>query len=606
MLNPTLSDLIGGIQTVTLGDDEARRRRTQKSVLERKAPPTFDVVVEIADRDRVAVHADVAETVDALLRGDALAPEMRWRDEGGVHRTQARRGPGPRSAPARRALRRSRRRRPRRLGPRARLATGPPARAASRRLAEPGGPGAVPRGRGRSRSRAAPEAAPARSRASAGRASSAPAAWPTAGRSSEAPRARAARPRRAASTSARQTGVPRRTVPSTRSADAEAGSTSDAVGRAGESVGRSAPSCAGRAVTRPVSGDCRDASTRRTRRPSSSASRTSGWTALPLEPLNVLGYGISRKRLEQAIRDLELPVVVVREPDEADVVITLRNAYKQKSPVLREAEARGLPIYVLKSNTVAQMQAILTSLYALETDPQRLAMRELEEAIGLVRAESKPVELSPAERLRAPAPAPRRGGRQPRLAVARARALPSGARLSREGAGLALSRPSRSRRASRTSHGAAASSCSRDPTVPASRRRRRCWPSASESLGHAVTLTREPGGTRLGEQVRAILLDPSDVVRGPVADALLFNAARAQLVAEVIRPALERGDIVVCDRYATSTLAYQGYGSGVDRDGLRDRAGVGHRRAPAGPRRASSTCRSRSGWRAGTRVAPRR
>lgn len=86
--------------------------------------------------------------------------------------------------------------------------------------------------------------------------------------------------------------------------------------------------------------------------------------------------------------------------------------------------------------------------------------------------------------------------------------------------------------------------------------------------GYAVTLTREPGGTRLGEQVRQILLDPSDVVRGPIADALLFNAARSQLVDEVIRPALERGDIVICDRYATSTMAYQGYGSGVDRDFL--------------------------------------
>ena len=86
--------------------------------------------------------------------------------------------------------------------------------------------------------------------------------------------------------------------------------------------------------------------------------------------------------------------------------------------------------------------------------------------------------------------------------------------------------------------------------------------------GDPVTLTREPGGTRLGEQVRAILLDPSDVARGPVADALLFNAARAQLLAEVIRPALARGDIVVCDRYATSTLAYQGYGSGLDRAAL--------------------------------------
>jgi dTMP kinase len=86
--------------------------------------------------------------------------------------------------------------------------------------------------------------------------------------------------------------------------------------------------------------------------------------------------------------------------------------------------------------------------------------------------------------------------------------------------------------------------------------------------GLPVTYTREPGGTPLGEQVRQILLDPSDVARGPVADALLFNAARSQLVPDVIVPALERGDIVVLDRYATSTMAYQGYGSGVDRDVL--------------------------------------
>src|SRR5437016_9229368 len=96
MLNPTLSDLIGGIQSVTLGDEEARRRRSQKSVLERKAPPTFDVVIEIQDRDRVMVHSDVADTVDAMLRGDPVAPELRWRDEEGVHRSQARPRPSPR------------------------------------------------------------------------------------------------------------------------------------------------------------------------------------------------------------------------------------------------------------------------------------------------------------------------------------------------------------------------------------------------------------------------------------------------------------------------------------------------------------------------------
>ena len=83
VLNPTLSDLIGGVQTVTLGDDEARRRRTQKSVLERKSPPTFDVVVEIQSWDRVAVHDDVARVVDAMLRGMPVSPEIRSADEHG-------------------------------------------------------------------------------------------------------------------------------------------------------------------------------------------------------------------------------------------------------------------------------------------------------------------------------------------------------------------------------------------------------------------------------------------------------------------------------------------------------------------------------------------
>ena len=102
MLNPTLTDLIGGIQTVTLGDEEARRRRSQKSVLERKAPPTFDVIVEILDREKVTVHGDVAETVDALLRGDPISAELRWRDEGGVHRSQSRPRPSPRERPLQR------------------------------------------------------------------------------------------------------------------------------------------------------------------------------------------------------------------------------------------------------------------------------------------------------------------------------------------------------------------------------------------------------------------------------------------------------------------------------------------------------------------------
>ena len=91
--------------------------------------------------------------------------------------------------------------------------------------------------------------------------------------------------------------------------------------------------------------------------------------------------------------------------------------------------------------------------------------------------------------------------------------------------------------------------------------------------GLAVTVVREPGGTPLGEAIRTILMDSRLRHSGP-ADAMLFNAARAQLVAEVIGPALERGELVICDRYADSTLAYQGYGSGVDLDALRAVAAV--------------------------------
>jgi stage III sporulation protein SpoIIIAA len=98
LLNPTLSDLVGGIDSVTLSDEEARRRGTQKSVLERKAPPTFDVLVEIQDRQRMAVHHDVAKAVDDFLRGRELRPEIRYRGEdGNIHKEQT----PPRAAPPR-------------------------------------------------------------------------------------------------------------------------------------------------------------------------------------------------------------------------------------------------------------------------------------------------------------------------------------------------------------------------------------------------------------------------------------------------------------------------------------------------------------------------
>lgn len=83
MANPTLVDLLGGLQAVTLGDEEARKRGSQKTVLERKAPPTFEVVVEIRGRNLLVVHRNVASTVDALLRGAMALPEVRMRDDKG-------------------------------------------------------------------------------------------------------------------------------------------------------------------------------------------------------------------------------------------------------------------------------------------------------------------------------------------------------------------------------------------------------------------------------------------------------------------------------------------------------------------------------------------
>ncbi len=83
IVNPTLADLIGGIQTVTLSDEEAKRRGTQKSILERMSPPTFNIVVEIQDRERVAVRPDVAEAVDAMLLGSPIEAEIRSIDENG-------------------------------------------------------------------------------------------------------------------------------------------------------------------------------------------------------------------------------------------------------------------------------------------------------------------------------------------------------------------------------------------------------------------------------------------------------------------------------------------------------------------------------------------
>ena len=144
LVNPTLSDLVGGIQAVTLGDEEARRRGTQKTVLERKAPPTFDVLVEQEDRHLVAIHHDVAGEVDGLLRGDAPEREIRERQPDGTLRSWVEHAPRQARADGV-GISRVNCPSPARSGPlkrpRAAGAAGGPARWLGRRFGRPGGSG---------------------------------------------------------------------------------------------------------------------------------------------------------------------------------------------------------------------------------------------------------------------------------------------------------------------------------------------------------------------------------------------------------------------------------------------------------------------------------
>jgi len=396
MVNPTLSDLIGGIQSVTLGDEEARRRRTQKSVLERKAPPTFDVVIEIQDRDRVLVHADVADTVDALLRGDPIAAEQRWRDEEGVHRSQARPRPSPREQLGSDRFAGL-------VGAGGAWRTEPGWRGEGGY--RPGTPGYGYAGQG-----------PGERGLRSGYRPGASGSWRP-GRAPDTARGRgdetppSGQAPFVAGAIADRGPVERGTVapPEPRAREARelgrqrswrqsAARAIDAL-KASEGTGPvNAPAPAAGApdtVDDPDDSDDEAVADRVRAEAADDGETPLVEDAGSLPTLRVLPHGISRKRLEQAIRELQLPVIVARDVDEADVVMTLRSEYRQKPPAVRAAEERALPIYVLKANTILQMQASLTSVFALEVDPREAAMRETEQAIGMVLSRSEAVELSP-------------------------------------------------------------------------------------------------------------------------------------------------------------------------------------------------------------------
>ena len=425
MLNPTLSDLIGGIQSVTLGDEEARRRRTQKSVLERKAPPTFDVVIEIIDRERVTVHADVAETVDAMLRGDAVAPELRWRDDEGVHRSQARPRPSPReqlgserfaglvgagqgwrTEPGWRgepAYRTGAYREVERPGLRAGFRPGTSGGWRQTR----GGSGRESAGRGPGPdSGPGPGGSPSDGRVMPGErfAGGPPAGGPpVAPQRQRLPRAEATPfvTGELADRGPLERGALAVAVPEPRAREAREVERQrawrDQAARALDALrveeGKAPVNALLLAAVEEPDEDDNDLDGAETVPLEAGVLHVEGAGGLPT--IRVLPHGISRKRLEQAVRELLLPVIVAREVDEADVVMTLKSEYRQKTPILREAEERNLPIYVLKSNTLLQIQASLTSIFALEVDPREAALRETEEAIDLVLQRSAPVELTP-------------------------------------------------------------------------------------------------------------------------------------------------------------------------------------------------------------------
>jgi stage III sporulation protein SpoIIIAA len=280
MLNPTLADLIGGIQSVTLGDEEARRRGTQKSILERKAPPTFDIVVEIESWRRVAIHNNVAETVDAILRGYRVKPETRQ------------------------------------LGPGGRLEI---VDDADRDGGEFGmGAGPAPR-------------------------ASRPPTWEI-GHRRNGGHVREGRELR-----------PFEPAPVPAEDDDEAPAFFAPPLRNGSRIVRLFP------------------------------------------------FGIPRGRLEQAARSVNATIELVDDPADADAVITLRNYYRNRPPALREAEERNLPLYVVKSSGVYQLEQALIQLRGDRGGPRGPrrdqsvdVFRETEEAIAKVLEEGRPVELAPA------------------------------------------------------------------------------------------------------------------------------------------------------------------------------------------------------------------
>jgi hypothetical protein len=327
--NPTLSDLVGGIQAVTLSDEEARRRRTQKTVLERKAPPTFDVLIEIEAKDALAVHRDVAEVVDRFLRGFAPRPERRRRRDDGEVEIEGR-GAGDASEPP----------------------APPPA---GERWDPPGRRREEPRGRQRRPGGEAP-----------GRSYQPP--WPP----TPAPQGPAASSR----------AEPRRPRAGDPSFD-DAGAADDAAAPNPADSPAEVHLEAGEPVAAAHS-----------RWPGATPGRRPG------RLLRVYPYAVSRARLERAIKKYGAPGFVCEDLSQADVIVTTKSQERRQPRKLRDAQARGVPLHLVRGNTVTQLEGFVRSVFDLRQadGDEAAALEEAELAVEAVLESHRPVELAPRER----------------------------------------------------------------------------------------------------------------------------------------------------------------------------------------------------------------
>ncbi|MGE5584526.1 MAG: R3H domain-containing nucleic acid-binding protein [Bacillota bacterium] len=331
VLNPTLSDLVGGVQVVTLSDEEARRRGTQKTVLERKAPPTFDVVIEIKDRDSLAIHHDVARTVDLLLRGVEPRPEVRRRSGEGEIEVVQENGMAELQAPEEGLI----------AGDNGGAAAWPPRR---RRRAAGGGERT---GRHRRDQREG-------------------VAWGDATPSGAAGWGRLEQPEREPAAEAGRVAALGRAA-----AGALGGAAFGGAAYGGVTHG-------GPAVDAPSGGHGNLAAAR-----------------LP-KVMRLYPYAVSRNRLEQAIRTTGLPVFISKDLGQADAVLTLKGQYRKMPKTLREAERRGLPVHIIRSNTIAQISNFLRNAFDANRDAMEVhALKEAEEALAKVVSMECPVELNP-------------------------------------------------------------------------------------------------------------------------------------------------------------------------------------------------------------------